>query len=103
MEERLRLKKEYQILTEQNTKLAQDYIISRMENMVSVEDNKNIFNLEPTHIQDVITSINKIRDKALFDIYTLQPPRRVEDFQFMKLTTEQDPTKLANLITWITT
>ena len=68
-----------------------------MENMVSVEDNKNIFNLEPTHIQDVITSINKIKDKALFAIYTLQPPRRVEDFQFMKLTTEQYPTKQTNL------
>jgi hypothetical protein len=33
-------------------------------------------------------------EKLYFSIYTLQPPRRLEDFAAMKITKETDPQKL---------
>ncbi len=46
----------------------------------------------------MIDNINDINDKALIAVYTLTPPRRVKDFNLMKITTGTDLNKLDNII-----
>lgn len=88
--------KEYQLLAPINTALAKSYSDERDENIVSVKDNQRIINFEPKNIKAKLNSISDLHQKAIFSVYTLQPPRRLEDFAAMKLTTETDPQKLRN-------
>ena len=88
--------KEYQILTNLSTQLSIDYNTIRNNNTVSAEDNKKIFNFEPSNIQRILNTITNIKDRAIFGCYALQPPRRVEDFSEMILTNETDSNKLTN-------
>ena len=43
-----------------------------------------------------IISISDLHQKAVFSVYALQPPRRLEEFLAMKVTKEIDPQKLRN-------
>lgn len=86
----------YQSLAPVNTGLAKSYSDDRDNNTVSVKDNKRIINFEPKNIKATLKSITDINQKAIFSVYTLQPPRRLEDFAAMKITTETDPQKLRN-------
>ena len=86
----------YQILAPINTGLAKNYNDDRNNNAVSVTDNQRIINFDPKNIETILNSISDIHQKAIFSIYCLQPPRRLEDFIAMKITTENDPQKLRN-------
>ena len=90
------MNKEYQLLAPINTGLAKTYSDERDENIVSVKDNKRIINFEPTNIKTILKSISDIHQKAIFSVYALQPPRRLEDFAAMRITTETDPQQLRN-------
>jgi hypothetical protein len=88
--------KEYQLLAPINTGLAKSYSDDRDDNVVSVKDNQRIINFSPTNIKSILKSISDPYEKAIYSIYTLQPPRRLEDFAAMKITTKNDPEKLKN-------
>ena len=86
----------YQLLAPINTSLAKNYSDDRDNNSVSVKNNLRIINFTPGSIKTMLKSINDIHQKAIFSVYTLQPPRRLEDFAAMKITTENDPQQLRN-------
>ena len=86
--------KEYQLLAPINTGLAKSYSDDRDDNVVSVKDNQRIINFSPTNIKSILKSISDPYEKAIYAIYVLQPPRRLEDFASMKITTKNDPEKL---------
>jgi hypothetical protein len=86
----------YQLLAPINTSLAKSYSDDRDNNSVSVKDNQRIINFTPENIKTKLKSISDIHQKAIFSVYTLQPPRRLEDFAAMKITTETDPQQLRN-------
>ena len=88
--------REYQLLAPINTGLAKSYSDDRDENTVSVKNNLRIINFTPGNIKTMLKSISDIQQKSIFSVYTLQPPRRLEDFAAMKITTENDPQKLRN-------
>ena len=88
--------KEYQLLAPINTGLAKSYSDERDENIVSVKDNQRIINFKPDNIKTMLNSISDIHQKAIFSVYALQPPRRLEDFAAMKITKETDPQQLRN-------
>ena len=90
------MNREYQLLAPVNTALAKNYSDDRDENTVSIKDNQRIINFEPKNIKAMLNSISDIYQKAIFSVYTLQPPRRLEDFAAMKITTESDPQQLRN-------
>ena len=90
------MNKEYQLLAPVNTALAKNYSDDRDENTVSIKDNQRIINFEPKNIKTMLNSISDIYQKAIFSVYALQPPRRLEDFAAMKITTENDPQQLRN-------
>jgi len=70
----------YQALAPINTGLAKNYSDERDENIVSVKDNQRIINFEPKNIKAKLNSISDLHQKAIFSVYTLQPPRRLKDF-----------------------
>jgi hypothetical protein len=88
------MNKEYQLLAPINTGLAKSYSDERDDNTVSVKDNKRIINFTPGNIKTILKSISDIHQKAIFAVYCLQPPRRLEDFAAMKITTETDNQQL---------
>ena len=90
------MNKEYQLLAPVNTGLAKSYSDDRDNNSVSVKNNLRIINFTPGNIKTMLKSITDIHQKAIFAVYTLQPPRRLEDFAAMKITTETDPQQLRN-------
>lgn len=87
--------KEYQLLAPINTQKAKEYEEDRNKNEVNSKDNKKIFNFEPKFINQIISKIKSILDKALFAVYTLNPPRRL-DYQYMIITNETNKDKLKN-------
>ena len=88
--------KEYQLLAPINTGLAKSYSDERDENIVSVKDNQRIINFKPDNIKAMLNSISDLHQKAIFSVYALQPPRRLEDFAAMRITKENDPQQLRN-------
>ena len=86
----------YQLLAPINTGLAKSYSDDRNDNTVSVKDNQRIINFKPSNIKTKLKSISDLHEKALFSVYALQPPRRLEDFAAMKITKENDPQQLRN-------
>ena len=81
----------YQLLAPVNTGLAKSYSDERDDNTVSFTDNQRIINFTPTNINNTLKSISNLFEKTIYSVYTLQPPRRLEDFAAMKITTENDP------------
>ena len=90
------MNKEYQLLAPINTGLAKTYSDERDENIISVQDNQRIINFKPENIKTTLKSISDPYQKAIYSIYCLQPPRRLEDFAAMLITTENDPQQLRN-------
>jgi hypothetical protein len=86
--------KEYQVLAPINTGLAKSYSDNRNDNTVSFTDNKRIINFTPANIKTTLKSISDLFEKTIYSVYTLQPPRRLEDFAAMIITKETDPQKL---------
>ena len=58
---------------ERDTNDAPDKMIN---NLISFDDN---------YIDKLLNGITNINDKALIAVYTLIPPRRVKDYQLMKI------------------
>ena len=86
----------YQLLAPVNTGLAKSYSDERDDNTVSYTDNQRIINFTPTNINNTLKSISNLFEKTIYSVYTLQPPRRLEDFAAMKITKENDPQQLRN-------
>ena len=82
--------KVYQLLAPINTNLAKTYSDERDDNIVSVKDNNRIINFKPDNIQATLKTIKDPYQKAIFAVYCLQPPRRLEDFAAMRITTESE-------------
>jgi hypothetical protein len=53
-----------------------------------------LISFDPGYINNLLEGIKNINDKALIATYTLTPPRRIMDYQLMKITHETDIDKL---------
>jgi hypothetical protein len=54
----------------------------------------SLISFDPGYINKLLSSITNISDKTLIAIYTLTPPRRIMDYQLMKITYKTDIEKL---------
>ncbi len=54
----------------------------------------SLTSFDPGSIHKLLSGITNISDKALISIYTLSPPRRIMDYQLIKITYETDIEKL---------
>ena len=57
---------------------------------------QKIINFAPANIKATLKSICDPYQMAIYSVYCLQPPRWIEDFAAMKITTENDPQQLRN-------
>jgi len=81
--------KQYQELTSITSVQAKNYSDERDENVVQEGEEGKIFNFNPTAVKKIIDErLTDTEDKALAACYALQAPRRLQDFQFMIITTE---------------
>ena len=54
----------------------------------------NLISFDDNYIDKLLNGITNINDKALIAVYTLIPPRRVMDYQLMRIADKVDITKL---------
>ena len=91
------MNKEYQQMTQITSDERAEEQELRKENKLAEEDADKILDLEPNNVKDLIKRfLPEPRDKALAAVYLLQPPRRVMDYQLMRLTFTTDPKLLSN-------
>jgi hypothetical protein len=62
---------------------------------------ENLISFDPAYINELLSGIKNINDKALLAVYLLTPPRRIMDYQLMKITFQTDLTKLDKKYNWI--
>lgn len=84
--------KQFQILSKITSDLAKQYSDERDKNRVLEKDRGKIFDFNPESVKKAIDRIKnkkkekEVEEKALAACYSLQPPRRLEDFQYMVIT-----------------
>ena len=61
----------------------------------------NLISFEPSYINKLLAGIKNMNDKALLAVYTLTPPRRIMDYQLMKITHQTDIEKLNKKFNWV--
>ena len=85
---------EYDKIAALNIDLSKSYQRERDTNDAPDEVIDKLISFDPKYIDKTITGIKNINDKALFAVYTLIPPRRIKDYQLMKITDKTDFEKL---------
>ena len=85
---------EYDKIAVLNNDLAKTYNRGRDTNDAPDEVIDKLISFDPKYINELINGITNINDKALIAIYTLTPPRRIMDYQLMKITHQTDIEKL---------
>ncbi len=77
-----------------NNDLAKKYSRVRDTNDAPDEVIDKLISFDPNYINKLIAGITNINDKALIAVYTLTPPRRIMDYQLMKITHQTNIDKL---------
>ena len=93
--------KEYDKIAALNIDLSKSYQRERDTNDAPDEVIDKLISFDPKYIDKTITGIKNINDKALFAVYTLIPPRRIKDYQLMKITDKTDFEKLDKRFNYI--
>jgi hypothetical protein len=85
---------EYNKIAILNNDLSKKYNRDRDTNDAPDEVIDKLISFDPKYINKLINGITNINDKALIAIYTLTPPRRIMDYQLMKITHQTNIDKL---------
>ena len=93
--------KEYDKIAILNIDLSKKYQRDRDTNDAPDNVINNLISFEPSYINKLLDGIKNINDKALLAVYLLTPPRRIMDYQLMKITYQTDITKLNKNFNWI--
>ena len=93
--------KEYDKIAQLNIDLSKQYQRDRDTNDASDKKINNLISFDETYINNLIDGIANISDKALVAVYTIAPPRRIRDYQLMKVTYKTDFDKLDNRFNYI--
>ena len=89
------LNKVYQTLTGVNKNVNKEIQEQRDENTLTDEEKTKIINFDRLTIISNMEKITNLKEKLIFALYTLQPPRRLE-YRKVKLTTDNSIDDLAN-------
>jgi hypothetical protein len=89
------LNKVYQTLTKVNKDVNKQVQDERDENALTEEERTKIINLERGIIISNLEKLGSLKEKLIFGLYTLQPPRRLE-YRHMRITNEPDASKLTD-------
>ena len=85
---------QYNKIAQLNIDLSKQYQRDRDTNDASDKVINSLISFDPGYINNLLEGIKNINDKALIATYTLTPPRRIMDYQLMKITHEADTDKL---------
>ena len=85
---------EYNKIASLNIDLSKKYQRDRDTNDAPDNVINSLISFDPGYINKLLSGITNISDKALIAIYTLTPPRRIMDYQLMKITHQTDIDKL---------
>ena len=85
---------EYNKIATLNIDLSKKYQRERDTNDAPDKVINSLISFDPGYINKLLSGITNISDKALIAIYTLTPPRRIMDYQLMKITHQTDIEKL---------
>ena len=86
--------KEYDKIAQLNIDLSKQYQRERDTNDAPDKVINNLISFDDKYINDLVSNIANINDKVIIALYTLIPPRRIKDFQLMKVTYKKDFDKL---------
>ena len=86
--------KEYDKIAQINIDLSKAYQRERDTNDAPDKVINNLISFDDNYIDKLLNGITNINDKALIAVYTLIPPRRVMDYQLMRIADKVDITKL---------
>ena len=89
------LNKVYQTLTKVNKDVNKKVQDERDENTLTDEERTKIIDLAREMIIGNLEKLGNLKEKLIFGLYTLQPPRRLE-YRHMKITSQIDPSKLTD-------
>ena len=92
---------EYDKIAQLNIDLSKQYQRDRDTNDAPDKVIDNLISFDPGYINNLLSGIKNIGDKALIAIYMLTPPRRIMDYQLMKITHEMDFKKLDHRYNYI--
>lgn len=85
---------EYNKIATLNNDLSKKYQRERDTNDAPDNVIDSLISFDPGYINKLLSGITNISDKALIAVYTLTPPRRIMDYQLMKITYETNIDKL---------
>ena len=92
---------EYNKIAILNNDLAKNYNRDRDTNDAPDEVIDKLISFDPVYINKLLAGMKNINDKALLAVYTLAPPRRIMDYQLMKITHQTDIEKLNKKFNWV--
>ena len=92
---------EYDKIAALNIDLSKKYQRDRDTNNAPDNVINNLISFEPSYINKLLAGIKNINDKALLAVYALTPPRRIMDYQLMKITHRTDIEKLDKKFNWV--
>ena len=92
---------EYDKIATLNIDLSKSYQRERDTNDAPDEVIDKLISFDPAYINKLLTGIKNINDKALLAVYLLTPPRRIMDYQLMKITYQTDIKKLDKKYNWV--
>jgi hypothetical protein len=92
---------EYNKIAILNNDLAKNYNRDRDTNDAPDEVIDKLISFDPVYINKLLAGMKNINDKALLAVYTLAPPRRIMDYQLMRITYQTDITKLNKNFNWV--
>ena len=93
--------KEYDKIAALNIDLSKKYQRGRDTNDAPDNVINNLISFDPVYINKLLAGIKNINDKALLAVYLLTPPRRIMDYQLMKVTHQTDIEKLDKKFNWV--
>ena len=85
---------EYNKIAQLNIDLSKQYQRERDTNDAPDKVINNLISFDEQYINKLLSGITNINDKALIAVYTLTDPRRIMDYQLMKITYEKNFDKL---------
>ena len=92
---------EYDKIAQLNIDLSKQYQRDRDTNDAPDKVIDNLISFDPAYINSLLSGIKNINEKALIAIYMLTPPRRIMDYQLMRITYEMDFKKLDNKYNYV--
>jgi len=85
---------QYDKIAQLNIDMSKQYQRGRDTNDAPDKVINNLISFDDEYINKLVSGITNVSDKALVAVYTIAPPRRIKDYQLMKLTNKKDFDKL---------